>query len=166
MTARNKKDTAVAERRQREKVVDFDPVGLRAPFLLRCAAAAIDYIVLIVCPVAWLLLSEMLSDGSAGVSVASISWYFGILLTILNLFVAPLWRGQSIGKMVTGITILRTDGTHPVIRNILLRNLAGYSITLLTLGLGFLIAAVNNSGRALHDFIGGTVVIRGRRSRL
>jgi uncharacterized RDD family membrane protein YckC len=45
----------------------------------------------------------------------------------------------------------------------LLRNTIGYVLTVATLGLGFLIAAITPSGRALHDYVAGTIVIRGRR---
>jgi uncharacterized RDD family membrane protein YckC len=43
------------------------------------------------------------------------------------------------------------------------RDVVGYALTVLTLGFGFLIAAVIPSGRALHDYIAGTIVIRGRK---
>jgi uncharacterized RDD family membrane protein YckC len=36
-------------------------------------------------------------------------------------------------------------------------------LTLLTLGLGFIFSAFNRKGRALHDYLAGTVVIFGRR---
>ena len=36
----------------------------------------------------------------------------------------------------------------------------GYPLSLLPLGLGFLIVTVSPTGRALHDFIAGTIVVR------
>src|SRR2546425_1151244 len=42
----------------------------------------------------------------------------------------------------------------------LLRNFIGYPVALLPFGLGFLIVTVNPSGRALHDLIAGTIVVR------
>ena len=166
MAAGTKKAASIPHRPEMERIRDFEPVRLRAPFLLRCAAVAIDYMIFIFFPVVWLLTSRLLSESSTGASVAGISWYLGVILTIVNLFVVPLMRGQSVGKMVAGLTILKTDGARPGLRTILIRNLLGYAITVLTLGLGFLIVAFNNSGRALHDLIAGTVVVRGRKSRL
>jgi uncharacterized RDD family membrane protein YckC len=166
MAAGTKTAASVPYRPDTEKIVDFAPERLRAPFFLRCAAIAVDYMILIIFPVTWLMLSKVHNESASGVSVAAISWYVGVVLTILNLFVAPLWKGQTLGKMVTGLTILKMDGSRPGIRTILVRNMLGYTITVLTLGLGFLIAAVNNSGRALHDYLGKTVVVRGRKSRL
>ncbi|CAN5218714.1 RDD family protein [soil metagenome] len=153
-------------RPEKEKIVDFAPERLRAPFFLRCAAMAIDYMILIIFPVAWLLISKMVSESASGISIAGITWIVGIFLTLLNLVVLPLWRGQTVGKMVTGLTILKMDGTRAGIPALLLRNIHGYVITVLTFGLGFFIAAVNKSGRALHDLIAGTIVVRARKSRL
>ncbi len=163
MAAGTRKAASVPYRPEKEKIVDFAPERLRAPFFLRCAALAIDYMILIVFPVAWLLLSKLLGD-SSDVSIAGISWFSGIALSILNFLVLPLWKGQTAGKMAAGITILKMDGTRIDARTLLLRNLLGYGLTLLTFGLGFLLSAVNNSGRALHDFVGGTVVVRARKS--
>jgi uncharacterized RDD family membrane protein YckC len=153
-------------RPEKEKIVDFVPERLRAPFFLRCAAIAIDYIILVIFPVAWLLISSIVSESASGISISGIAWITGGVLTLLNFLVLPLWRGQTVGKMVTGLTILKMDGTRIGIRKLLLRNILGYGVTVLTVGLGFLIAAVNKSGRALHDLIGGTIVVRGRKSRL
>ena len=166
MAAGTKKAASIPNRPEIERVVDFEPARLRAPFLLRCAAVALDYMVFIFLPVAWLLFSRLLSESATGAFVAGIAWYLGVIITVLNLLVVPLIRGQSVGKMAAGLTILKTDGTRAGMRTILLRNLLGYAITLLTLGLGFLIVAFNNSGRALHDLIAGTIVVRGRKSTL
>jgi uncharacterized RDD family membrane protein YckC len=36
----------------------------------------------------------------------------------------------------------------------------GYPLSLVTLGIGFLLVAVSVHGRGLHDIIAGTVVVR------
>jgi len=46
----------------------------------------------------------------------------------------------------------------------LIRHFIGYPITVLTGGLGFFISILNIKGRAIHDYIAGTVVIYGRRT--
>jgi uncharacterized RDD family membrane protein YckC len=66
--------------------------------------------------------------------------------------------------MLMGLTIVRLDGSKVDLGSILRRNLLGYAATALTFGTGFLISAVNRSGRSLHDVIGGTVVIRARKT--
>lgn len=164
MAAGTSKEVSAPPRSESEKIINFVPGRLRANFMLRCAALAIDYIVLIIFPVGWLLISRLVSETASGISIASISWYTGVILSLLNFFVLPLWCGQTVGKMIAGIMILKKDGTHLDLTSVIRRHLLGYPITLLTLGLGFLIAAVNNSGRALHDVIGGTAVVRARKA--
>lgn len=148
-----------------ERIVDFSPQRLRAPFALRCAALFIDYIILLIFPVGWLATGKLL--GAAGsIVIGNTIWVLGILLFLANFLILPLFRGQTVGKMVTGLTILNIDGTRLGFGGVLRRNILGYLVTMLTLGIGFLISAVNGSGRALHDFIAGTIVIRGSKTQL
>ena len=164
MATATKKAVSVPDRKKQEKVIDFEPERLRAPFFLRCAALAIDYLMFIVVPVLWLLISRPLSDSGATASIAPAAWIIGVIVSVVNLLVLPIWRGQSVGKLLTGLTILNIDGTNVGIATLLRRNLLGYLVTLLTFGIGFLISAVNAKGRSLHDFISGTVVVRGRKT--
>lgn len=151
---------------QTEKIVDFSPERIKAPFLLRSAALIIDYMTLLVLPVGWLVLSKLLSETGTVATVGTAIWVAGLLLFVANFFLLPLWRGQTLGKMLLGLTILRTDGRRVDLAGVIRRNLLGYAVTALTLGIGFLIAGVNTSGRALHDMIAGTVVVRGRKTHL
>lgn len=146
-----------------EKIVDFAPEHIKAPFVLRCAALSIDYILLLILPVGWLVASKVMSETPGDVTIGTAGWVLGFVLFIGDFLLYPLLRGQTLGKMVVGLTILKLDGTDIDIGVLMRRNLVGYLATMLTLGIGFLIAAVNTSGRSLHDFIGGTVVIRGRK---
>jgi uncharacterized RDD family membrane protein YckC len=54
----------------------------------------------------------------------------------------------------------RLGGGVPGIPRALLRHFVGYPLSILPVGLGFLMATVSPTGRALHDLISGTVVIR------
>lgn len=148
-------------------VVGFDPEKLKAPFLLRCGALLIDYIVLVAVPVATLLLARSFGYDGAKLLNSALStsgWLISFVLAILNFLVLPAITGQSLGKMITGIKIASKDGTAAGTGSLMLRHLVGYPLTLLTLGLGFIWAAFSPSGRALHDYIAGTVVIFGRKS--
>lgn len=147
----------------KERIVDFSPERLRAPFFLRCAALFIDYMLLLAVPLGWLIFARFFDDGGPVVKLGATVWVIVVILWLINFLLLPMLRGQTLGKMLTGITILNIDGTRLHVGRLLLRNTIGYLITALTLGLGFLIAAVNSSGRALHDFVGGTVVVRGRK---
>jgi uncharacterized RDD family membrane protein YckC len=85
------------------------------------------------------------------------------MVWIINFIGFPLFRGQTLGKMVAGITIVKRDGTPVRLGSIVLRNIVGYLLSVITLGIGFLIAAVNGSGRALHDYVAGTIVVHARK---
>lgn len=149
----------------REIVSNFSPEALSAPFLLRFTAAAIDYILLIVFPAGWLTIGKILADGGL-VTVGTPPWIIGIIFFCLNFVVLPVFRGQSLGKWLTGISVVDLEGNPPKLGQMLIRNSVGYLITLLTAGLGFMISALNSSGRALHDLLAGTIVVRGRKTQV
>lgn len=161
-----KKAVTAAIRPKKEEIVNFEAERLRAPFALRCASLAIDYLIFIAVPVLWLLISGPIIGSSSTASVAPIAWIIGFLLTTVNLILFPMWRGQSLGKLLTGLTIVGLDGSSVSPVTLLKRNLIGYFVTLLTIGIGFFVAALNRRGRSLHDLIGGTMVIRGRKKQV
>ena len=145
------------------KVVDFAPEDLRAPFILRFAALAIDYMVVIIIPVVWLILSRMLSELGTTSFIGPTPWLIAVVLFIANFLIFPALRGRTLGKLLAGLTIVNIDGTHASALTIIRRNILGYFLTIFSLGIGFLMAAINSSGRALHDYVGGTMVVYGRR---
>lgn len=147
-------------------IVDFDAERLKAPFLLRCGAILIDYILLIAVPVVSLLLGRFFEyDGTKLLNseVSNTGWLIVILLAVTDFVIFPMFSGQSIGKMLTGLRIVKKDGSAASFSRLLVRHLIGYPITILTFGLGFLFSVLNYKGRALHDFLAGTVVVYGRR---
>lgn len=163
-----KAETKPVTRRYRtEKViVGFDAEKLKAPFILRLGAILIDYILLISVPVISLLVSRSFGDDGSKLLNSEISnagWLIMVLLGITNFLIFPMFSGQSIGKMLTGLRIVKKDGKSASFGAVLLRNLLGYFITVLTVGLGFLLALFNIKGRALHDFLAGTVVVYGQK---
>jgi uncharacterized RDD family membrane protein YckC len=153
--------------RVREVIVNFDAARVKAPFLLRCGALLIDYIILIALPVLGLLLAEY-SSGDSGTKLFknplnSAGWLVALLLAATNFVVFPMIGGQSVGKFLTGLRIINKDGRAAGFAQLLLRHLAGYPLTILTLGLGFLWSAFNSKGRALHDLVAGTIVVYGQK---
>jgi uncharacterized RDD family membrane protein YckC len=140
-------------------------VRLRAPFSLRCGAFLIDYIALAIILAFSTLLSRAFGGGarSAGSSSETIGIVLAFLLAVLNLGVLPGLMGVTIGKWATGLRILRADGSEIGIGRAFLRHFLGYPLSFIPFGLGFVVAAFNARGRALHDLIAGTIVVRGRR---
>ncbi|MFZ1699397.1 MAG: RDD family protein [Pyrinomonadaceae bacterium] len=148
-----------------ERIEDFSPEDLKAPFVLRCAAFCVDYMVVVAIPIIWLIASRLFGDHGAS-SIGGFVWFIGFLLLAINFVLFPLLRGQTIGKAITGLTIVNLDGSYVRLSGVLRRNVLGYLLTAATLGLGFALGALNSSGRALHDLVGGTVVVRGRRTQI
>lgn len=132
------------------------------PFPLRCGAFLIDYIVLIALVVLGTLFARMLGGGarSAGNSAETAAIALAIVVALLNLGVMPGLTGFTLGKWATGLRIQRVGSGNPGIGRAMLRHFVGYPLSLITLGIGFLLAAVTVHGRGLHDMIAGTVVVR------
>jgi uncharacterized RDD family membrane protein YckC len=132
----------------------------RAPFSLRCGALLIDYIL----PVGIVAFSTLLArvgdrPRATTSSAETIGIFLAIAVALLNFVGLTALRGQTLGKWATGLCIRRTDGEPVNVGHALLRHLVGYPLSILTLGLGFLFAAFNAQGRALHDLIAGTIVV-------
>ncbi len=97
------------------------------------------------------------------------AWYFVPLIAISNLVfmlvtvaysvVFWAWRGQTLGKMVMNIKVLRGDGSNITIGYALLRYL-GYIVCVLMLGAGFLWIAFDSRKQGIHDKIADTVVVK------
>jgi uncharacterized RDD family membrane protein YckC len=158
--------TATSPRYKTEKVVNFVPEQIAAPFVLRLAALFMDYMLLLSVPVLALLWEKCFGDGNAYAGPGRLVWTIGVFLWVVNFLLFPLLRGQTIGKMLTGLTILNLDGTEVSLVGILRRNVFGYIATALTLGIGFIASIFSSRGRTLHDLIGGTVVVRGRKTQI
>ncbi len=148
--------------RNTEVVVDFEPEKVQAPFFLRCGALLTDYIVLISIPVIGLLLGRYMGNDGAkllGGSFNDTGWLIAVLLAFTNFIVLPIFSGQTIGKMLVGLRIVRLDGRSASTGSIILRQTLGYALSIATFGIGFLISVLGSRGRALHDYLAGTVVI-------
>ena len=166
MSARVERAVPAARPKAEQIIVDFDTERLHAPFLLRCGAILIDYILLVSIPVVSLLLGRSFEyDGAKLLNseVSNAGWLIMILLGLTNFIIFPMFSGQSIGKMLTGLRVVKTDGSPASFSRLLVRHLIGYPLTILTAGLGLFIAVLNQNGRALHDYLSGTIVVYGRK---
>ena len=148
----------------RGALVNFE--RLRAPFSLRCGALLIDYIIIVGVLALTTLLARVFADGRRGSAFVLTAGYIATAgVAFLNFVVLANLGGRTLGKWMAGLRIERKDGEPLSVRRALLRHLVGYPLTLLTLGLGFLVSAFDPQGRALHDWLAGTVVVRSRPPR-
>ena len=138
-------------------------VRYRAPFALRCGALLIDYIVLALIMTFSTMIARLIGGGArmAGGTAEKVGIILTLVLAVLDLGVLAGLTGRSIGKWTTGLRIERLSGGPPGILRACLRHFIGYPLSLLPFGLGFLIVTVSPTGRSLHDFIAGTIVVRG-----
>ncbi|HEV2764026.1 MAG TPA: RDD family protein [Pyrinomonadaceae bacterium] len=135
-----------------------------APFRLRCGALLVDYTVVILILAFSTLAARLLDRGArwAGDTALTLGYLVAAAAVVLNFVLLTVTTGRTFGKWVTGLRIERTDGRSVGAARAALRYLVGYPLTLLTLGLGFLVAAFTPGGRALHDYVAGTIVVRDR----
>jgi uncharacterized RDD family membrane protein YckC len=139
---------------------------LSAPFLLRCGALLIDYILLAGVLAFATMLARLFGDMRRGGSVVLLAGYIAVgVVAVLNFVLVAGLTGRTLGKWIAGLRVERKDGRRAGFARLLARHTVGYALTLLTLGLGLLLAAFNSSGRALHDLLAGTVVVRSRAAR-
>jgi|GEM_PF-537385 len=167
MSARAAKKVSPARKnRIKQVVVGFDGELLKAPFVLRCGALLIDYILLVSIPVISLLLGRLNGEDGARLlnnEINNAGWVITLLFGLTNFIIFPMFSGQTVGKMIVGLQIASLDGSNPGFLSLILRHFVGYPLTLLTGGLGFIISAFTKKGRSLHDYIGGTIVVYGKK---
>lgn len=153
-------------KRKEHRPRDVQP---RAGFWQRLTAAMVDLVVLVA---AQFLFGVLLN---AVVMLISWGWLFGpagwnILILPIELFNIVLflsyfivftgYGGQTPGKMLLGIKVIRTDGTEVGYARAFLREAPGKLISTLPFGLGFFLIGIQPEKRGLHDLLAGTSVIK------
>ena len=142
-----------------------------AGFWIRAVAFAVDSFILRI--IIWLLVGigvfGYLSGSGQDISgdqflrLFALPWGYlaGVdLLVTLSYFTFFLGRtGQTPGKMLFGLKVLRKDGTEIDYAQAMIRTM-GYYLNHLTLGIGFLWIAVDPRKQGFHDKIAGAVEIR------
>jgi uncharacterized RDD family membrane protein YckC len=143
-------------------------LGQYAGFTTRLIALIIDRLIVasiisIIAVVTDLVLQALGLDELLGPQgqASRIMAVFGVLLTFLIPIAYDIgfWMlaGQTPGKRVMGLRIVRTDGGRLTLGNCV-RRLIGYLISGI-LFLGYLWVLVDNRRQGFHDKIGGTFVV-------
>jgi uncharacterized RDD family membrane protein YckC len=139
-------------------------MGPRPAPLWRLAAAAVaDTLVGIVVwslAAMWLIVGVLAFrarplDVFDGLVLASAVLVLGVVLHMIYHTVLVGGCGQTLGKMLLGVAVVRRDGAPAGYGRALLRCLGG-GLCLLTLGLGRLLVLFTRDRRALSDFVAGT----------
>jgi len=132
--------------------IDLNAETIPAGFWMRAGAYMIDSILVSIPLVPLLVILKK--------SAPEVGSLMKLLAPLIYFTVVPvLYRGQTIGKRIAGIAIVRMDGSSLGYGRAFLRGV-GYMISSLIAGLGFMMAAFTDKKRALHDIIAGTRVVQ------
>jgi uncharacterized RDD family membrane protein YckC len=106
----------------------------------------------------WIRMVALLIDA---ILVGIVTQMHHLFLPALALYGAVLWklRGATIGGIIFGLKVVRSDGNPSDWVTMFVRALACF-FSLIVVGLGFFWIAFDPEKQAWHDKIAGTVVVR------
>ena len=149
-----------------------DGVSLTVPpiyagFTIRLLAWFVDAVTLLAFTTPLLVLLEGLAPPPASLVLVIVSWMAialagGILTAAIQMLYETLFvgcYGATPGKMACGLKIVRSDGSPLTFRRAFARYW-GKVLTGMTMGIGFLLIAIDSQRRSVHDFICDTRVVR------
>ncbi|MGH9846422.1 MAG: RDD family protein [Blastocatellia bacterium] len=131
---------------------------------MRCGAFLLDYILTLLIPALTLVAAVYIkrrwqAPFAAGVLVA-IGYIATAALIFFNFAYLYVLEGQSFGKRLIGIRVVRTDGKPIDYQTALLRHLAGYPLSVLCLMLGALWVLWDSKQQGWHDKLAKTIVVK------
>lgn len=129
--------------------LEFATVGARF------GAKFIDNILLYVVNLALGVAAGTSNDPQAAIIMTAVGMVLGVAYQVILLG----WRGQTLGKMATGVKVVNPDGSKIGYGKALGRSLAEILSGCL-LSIGYIIALWDDEKRTLHDRIAGTRVIK------
>ena len=147
-------------------------LGQYAGFVTRLIAWLVDYLIVaaVIGVLAILARFFLQFDGindllgtSQVARVIMLGIAYAVAISFLLLYYLGFWMlaGQTPGKWLMGVRIVRTDGERLLFRSALVR-LLGYLLSFF-LFLGYLWVLYDNRRQAWHDKLAGTVVVRPKR---
>jgi len=154
---------------EEEKAPGWDRAS-RGGFWIRFMAFATDHIILLFLTAIFIVLGFVsLAMGTSGGREIPLLRQLRIVLPlilplvlVLNLayftFFHGTW-GQTIGKMIFGLRVVRSDG-QPLTYCRALARVLGYFLSSIPFFLGFLWIGFTSSKRSWHDFLADTIVTR------
>ncbi len=139
-------------------VIEYDLAGVGE----RVGAAVIDMILLVLYAYAGIFITIALAQN---MDEDAVTWLMFIIVGVPFLFYHPLsellMNGQSIGKKLVKIRVVRLDGTQAGIGNYLLRWLISWVELTATFGSVALVTVMaNGRGQRLGDIAAGTTVVK------
>lgn len=132
----------------------------QAGFGLRLAAFLFDLLIVM----SLLLIPSFLAAHFTRWSglLQSLGLLLALLFEIGNLLLLPCLKGQTIGKRLVGIRVITLDGHRASAKQIAMRHLLGYPLSMLGAMLGFLWILWDPRQQGWHDKVARTRVICNR----
>jgi len=129
---------------------------------LRCGALLLDYILMLLVPAVTVSLALIFKRVSLGTAylILFLGYAATLGLLVINWVYLCGSRGQTAGKRIIGIRIVRTDGTPIDFKTAALRHFVGYPLAFLSFGLGALWVLWDARQQGWHDKLTGTLVIK------
>ena len=87
-----------------------------------------------------------------------------VVSAVYNVVLMRLFNGQTLGKMVFGMRVVKKNGARISVLDALLRNVLGYTVSQMFFMLGYIWAVGDRENQAWHDKMAGTVVVVERRT--
>ena len=131
-----------------------------AGFWIRLVAVLVDWLVFYATEFSLRLVAGLIW----GAQIAELPVFSGTLVAFMFVFGSVYYValhalfGQTVGKMVVRVQVVRTDGGGLAVGRSILRSL-GYIVSGATLLVGYVIAGLRRDKRALHDLLAGTRVV-------
>ncbi len=139
----------------------------KAGFWIRVVASMIDSAILGTVQLIMSLALARVALGVAGSNTPEIDQAIGIITALLGLVLSITYAvffigycGQTPGKMVLRIKVIRTDQHEVGYLRALLRETAGKFLSGIIFGIGYLMVAFDSQKQGLHDKIADTYVIK------
>lgn len=146
------------QRVSRAEAADFSLASIG----LRCGALLLDYILMLIVPAVTVSLALIFKRVSLGAAyfVLVLGYAATLGLLVLNWIYLCGSQGQTAGKRIIGIRIVRTDGTPINFKTAVLRHVVGYPLAFLSFGLGALWVLWDARQQGWHDKLADTLVIK------
>lgn len=132
----------------------------------RLVARIIDYILLFLYVISTIYILERANiHSSSGVSFALLFLFIYLPAFLYSLLCEVFNQGQSVGKKILNIRVIKVDGSTPSLGSYLLRWLLYMVDVPLTGGLGVVVVLLNKNNQRLGDLAAGTMVIKEKNYR-
>ena len=150
-------------------VTPAQPKLAYAGFGRRAAAVVIDFtiVTIVASPFAAIFLTFFMPDITPNFNtILNDTRLYAVLITLTTIIQAIYYgyflsqqAGQTLGKRLMKIRVLKLDGTALSVWEAVLRNVIGYQLSNIILGVGFLWMFTNKNHRTWHDMVVDTIVV-------